>query len=211
MKIALLGATGNIGRAIAREALARGHHLTALVRSDKDLPAELDGAGIARVAAGDEAALAQAVAGHDVLASAFGPGTGSPALIPATAQQLIAAARGNGIRRLVLVGGAGSLEVAPGVQLVDTPGFPEAYKPQALAHRQAYELLRGVDDLDWTFFAPAAEIGPGPRRGGYRTQARALLADAHGNSAISHADYASAFVDEIERPQYLRQIATAAY
>ena len=104
-----------------------------------------------------------------------------------------------------------ALEVAPGVQLVDTDGFPDAYKPVALAAREAFNLLQKVDDLDWTFYSPAAEIGPGPQKGGFRTQARQFLVGADGHSRISYADYADAFVSEIEKPQYVRTIATVAY
>jgi hypothetical protein len=106
--------------------------------------------------------------------------------------------RARPVPRLVVVGGAGSLEVAPGVQLVDTPTFPEAYKPYALAHREAFNRLQAVDDLDWTFFSPAAEIGPGEERGQYRVQPKAFLADASGHSRISYADYGAAFVAELE-------------
>ncbi|NYF21443.1 hypothetical protein HDC36_002912 [Xanthomonas sp. JAI131] len=211
MHIALFGATGNIGRHIAQEALRRGHAVTALVRRTQPLPSELDGASIVLASLDDRAALAAAVRGHDVLASAYGPSAAAADTIPAVAQALIEVARDAGVQRLLVVGGAGSLEVAPGVQLVDTPNFPDAYKPYALAHRASLQHLQAATDLEWTFFAPAAEIGPGDQRGGVRTQATALLSDAQGHSAISYADYASAFVDEIERPQYLRQIATAAY
>lgn len=211
MHIALIGATGNIGRHIAQEALRRGHAVTALVRRAQPLPPELDGASIVIASLDDRAALAAAVRGHNVLASAYGPGAEAADTIPGVAQTLIEVARDAGVQRLLAVGGAGSLEVAPGVQLVDTPNFPDAYKPYALAHRAALQRFQAAADLDWTFYAPAAEIGPGAKRGGVRTQATALLSDAHGHSAISYADYASAFVDEIERPQYLRQVATAAY
>jgi putative NADH-flavin reductase len=112
---------------------------------------------------------------------------------------------------VLVVGGAGSLEVAPGVQLVDTPTFPDAYKPVALAHRAALSIYEAATDLDWTFFAPAAEIGPGKKRGRYRTQATRFLADDHGKSEITYADYADAFVDEIEKSKYARQVATVAY
>ncbi|HBS63471.1 MULTISPECIES: NAD(P)H-binding protein [Stenotrophomonas] len=212
MKIALVGATGNIGREIARQALARGHQVTAIVRRDTALPAELDGATLAVAALDDTDALAAVIAGHDVLASAYGPRPGdAPADVAAVATHLTGAARQAGVRRVVVVGGAGSLEVAPGVQLVDTPTFPDAYKPIALAHREAFKVYQGIDDLDWTFYSPAAEIGPGPQQGGFRTQAKAFLASADGHSRISYADYADAFVNEIETPRYLRQIATVAY
>ena len=212
MKIALVGATGNIGREITRQALERGHQVTAIVRRDSGLPAELDGAQLAIAALDDTDALAAVISGHDVLASAFGPGPGDdPATVTTVTGQLVQAARQAGVPRFLMVGGAGTLEVAPGVQLVDTEGFPDAYKPVALAARQAFNLLQKVDDLDWTFYSPAAEIGPGPQKGGFRTQAKQFLVGADGHSRISYADYADAFVSEIESPRYKKQIATVAY
>lgn len=212
MKIALVGATGNIGREITRQALTRGHQVTAIVRRDSGLPAELEGAQLAVAALDDTAALAAAIAGHDVLASAFGPRPGDdPSTVTTVTAALVKAARQAGVPRFLMVGGAGTLEVAPGVQLVDTEGFPDAYKPVALAARAAYTLLQNVDDLDWTFYSPAAEIGPGEQKGGFRTQAKAFLVGADGHSRISYADYADAFVSEIETPRYVKQIATVAY
>lgn len=211
MNIALVGATGKIGRQIARTALERGHALTAIVRGQADLPPELDGARIVIAALDDRAALAAAVRGHDVLASAYGPAPGTASDSVAVTRALIAAAHAADVRRLIVVGGAGSLQVAPGLQLVDTPDFPAAYKAVALAHRDAFDVLRGDAELDWTFFAPAADIGPGATRGAFRTGADTLLSDAHGVSRISYGDYAAAFVDEIEQPRYVRRIATAAY
>lgn len=211
MKIALVAATGKIGRHIAQQAISRGHEVTAVVRRDTDLPAELDGARIAIAALEDHDALVAALRGHDVLASAYGPAPGDDASVGQITHALMAAARAAGIRRLVVIGGAGSLEVAPGVQLVDTEGFPPAYKPVASAHRDALKLYQAIDDLDWTFYAPAAVIGPGEKQGNFRTQAKMLLADAQGKSAISYGDYADAFVSEIEQPRFVRQIATVAY
>ncbi|OEY99630.1 MULTISPECIES: NAD(P)H-binding protein [Stenotrophomonas] len=212
MKIALVGATGNIGREITRQALARGHQVTAIVRRKTDLPGELDGAQLAVAALDDTDALAAAIAGHDVLASAFGPRPGDdPSTVTTVTADLVKAARQAGVPRFLMVGGAGTLEVAPGVQLVDTEGFPDAYKPVALAAREAFTLLQKVDDLDWTFYSPAAEIGPGPQKGGFRTQAKQFLVGADGHSRISYADYADAFVSEIESPQYVKQVATVAY
>jgi len=212
MKIALVGATGAIGREIARHALQRGHALTVIVRDAGQLPAELSAATTVVASLDDPAALAAAVAGHDVLASAYGPRAGDEVgRIGAVLQQLADAARVAGVPRLVVVGGAGSLEVAPGVQLVDTPGFPAAYAPLARAHREAFRWLQTVADLDWTVVAPAAEIGSGPERGTARVQATVLLTDAAGHSRISHADYAAAFVAELDAHAYPRQIITAAY
>ncbi|MBB3276913.1 MULTISPECIES: NAD(P)H-binding protein [unclassified Pseudoxanthomonas] len=211
MKIALAAATGKIGRQIAAQAIARGHDVTAIVRRDTDLPPELDGARIVIAPLDDADALVAAVRGHDVLASAYGPQPGAESSLADVSDALIAAAREAGIPRVVVVGGAGSLEVAPGVQLVDVPDFPAAYKPVALAHRDALKRYQAADDLAWTFFSPAAEIGPGEARGQFRTQVGALLADADGKSAISYADYAEAFVAELEQARHPRQIITAAY
>ena len=211
MKIALVAATGKIGRHIAEQAISRGHEVTAIVRRADDLPPELSGARLAIAPLDDHDALVAAIRGNDILASAYGPASGAEATLSKVADDLIAAARDAGIRRLIVVGGAGSLEVAPGVQLVDTPNFPAAYKPVALAHREALGHYRSADDLDWTFYSPAAEIGPGEKRGVFRSQANTFLADADGKSAISYADYADAFVGEIEQPKYLKTIATVAY
>lgn len=211
MKIALVAPTGHIGSEIAREALRRGHAVTGIVRSARPLPEGLAGLQLEVADLFAPAELAAALAGHDLIASAFGPGSGDVAAVGRVAAALIAAARQTSIRRLVVVGGAGSLEVAPGVQLVDTPGFPAIYKAVALAHRDAFDALRAVTDVEWTFFAPAAMIGPGPKVGAFAVGARSLLANAAGESRISYADYATAFVDEIEQARYPREIVTAAY
>lgn len=159
----------------------------------------------------DQRAMAAAAQGHAVLASAFGPSPDAISTLPVAARALVAAARVAGIKRVIVVGGAGSLEVSPGVQLVDTPGFPDMYKPYALAHCEALAVLRAAKDLDWTFFAPAAEIGPGDKTGKFRVGASNLIVDASGRSRISYGDYADAFVTEIETGRYLKEIATAAY
>jgi len=211
MKIALVAATGKIGRQIAQQAISRGHEVTAIVRRDTNLPPELAGAHLVVAPLDDHDALVAAIHGNDVLASAYGPAPGAEATLSEVADDLIAAARAAGIGRLVVVGGAGSLEVAPGVQLVDTPDFPAAYKAVALAHRDALKRYQTADELDWTFYSPAAVIGPGEKRGVFRSQANAFLANAEGSSIISYADYADAFVDEIEQPRYLKTIATVAY
>ncbi|HET6432263.1 NAD(P)-dependent oxidoreductase [Dyella sp.] len=211
MKIALVAATGQIGRHIAQRAHQRGHAVTALVRRTLELPPELDGVRTTVAALDDPQRLAEAVRGHDVLASAYGPGQGDPGTLVAVAHALVTAARAAGVKRLVVVGGAGSLLIAPGLQLVDSPDFPAAYKGQALAHRAALAVYRAASDLDWTFLAPAGQIGPGARRGHFRTQADAFLTDTDGHSQIHYGDYADAFVEVIEQAHYVRQLATAAY
>ncbi|QGZ61735.1 NAD(P)-dependent oxidoreductase [Paraburkholderia acidisoli] len=210
LKIALFGATGMIGSRIAAEAVRRGHTVSALVRDPARVPT---GANLAAQRADllDAASVAAAVRGHDVIASAYAPPKAQPAEVLGASRALVEGARAAGVKRLVVVGGAGSLEVAPGKQLVDSEGFPEAYKPVALAHRDALAFYRTVGDLDWTFFAPAALIAPGERTGTFRTGATTLIADANGASRISAEDYAVAFVDALEQGSFVREIATVAY
>ena len=210
MKIALIGASGNIGSEIAHEATRRGHTVTAIVRNPNS-NGKLPGVQTKVSDLFEPTALRDALQGHDVVASAYGPGTGDPTAVVKATVALLAAARAAGIARLVVVGGAGSLEIGPGQQLVDSPNFPAAYKAIALAHRDAFDHLRQVNDLKWTFFAPAAMIGPGEKTGHYRVGRKTLIADAAGNSKISYADFADAFVTELERAEYPQEIVTAAY
>jgi putative NADH-flavin reductase len=111
----------------------------------------------------------------------------------------------------MVVGGAGSLEVAPGQAAADQPGFPDAYLPEALAHRDVLAFYRTVDDLDWTYVSPAAEIAPGERTGRFRIGGDLMLTDAHGNSRVSAEDYAIAFVDELEKDAHPRARMSVAY
>lgn len=211
LKIALFGATGMIGSRVAAEAARRGHTVTALSRNPERVPTDVANLKAASADVLDAASVAEAVRGSDVVASAYAPPQGDAGVIVAASKTLVDGTRAAGVKRLVVVGGAGSLEVAPGTQLVDTAGFPDAYKTIALAHRDALAYYRTVSDLDWTFFAPAALIAPGERTGTFRTAANVLVADKDGNSTISAEDYAIAFVDEIEQARFIRQIATVAY
>lgn len=195
-RIALFGATGMIGSRILAEARTRGHEVSAI---SKDAANVLRAAGVARVAQG-----------QDVVISAFGPGGGSPELLVDAANALVEGVRGSGARLLV-VGGAGSLLVAPGKQLVDTPNFPDAWKGIAKAHTEALEIFRAAKDVNWTVLAPSALIEPGTRTGHYRTAIDQLITDAHGNSRISAEDYAVAMLDEIEHPKFERRRFTAGY
>ncbi|HLC43347.1 MAG TPA: NAD(P)-dependent oxidoreductase [Methylomirabilota bacterium] len=211
MKIALFGAMGNIGRRIAQEALTRGHEVTAVARdpSRVDLPRNR-----LTVAKGDVLnpdSVATAVAGHDIVISAVGPGRdGDPQMIVKAAHSLIDGVKRAKVRRLIVVGGAGSLEIASGRQLIDTPEFPAAWKPAAEAHRAALAIYRAAD-LDWTYLSPAAFIQPGERTGKYRTGTDQLVTDERGESRISMEDYAMALLDEVEHPKFIRQRFTAAH
>jgi uncharacterized protein len=210
LNIAIFGATGMIGSRIAAEAARRGHRVSALVRDPQRVAA---GSNIVAAKADllDAASVEAAVRGHDVVASAYAPPHEHLEDLQTASRALVAGVRAAGLKRLVVVGGAGSLEVAPGKQLVDSEGFPDAYKAIALAHRDAFDYYRTISDLDWTFFAPAAIIAPGERTGHFRTGANTLIADANGDSRISAEDYAVAFVDELEQGRFVRQIATVAY
>jgi uncharacterized protein len=214
VKIVVFGASGAIGRAITAELLIRGHTVTAATRSG----APVEGL-VVRAVTGDASApdsVARLAAGQDAVVSAVGPrrGTGED-----PGECLLGAARGLAeglrradVRRLVVVGGSGSLEVTPGQRLVDRPDFPSAWKAMALAHARALdEVYRGIDDLDWTYISPARTIEPGERTGEFRVGGDELLVDDAGESRISVADFAIAFVDELEDGQAFRRRITVAY
>lgn len=212
MKIALIGASGFIGSALRQEALARGHQVTALVTRPDRLAAG-PGLTVTQVDVTDTAALAATMAGHDAVLSAFS-GHAQADVLPyylKGIRSIIAATRKAEVPRLLLVGGAGSLEVAPGKQLLDTPQFPEMYKATAEGARQALQILRDERALDWTMLSPSAVIAPGERTGRFRLGGDQLLADAQGNSRISVEDYALAFIDELEKPAHRRQRFTVGY
>jgi putative NADH-flavin reductase len=212
MKIVLYGASGTIGSSIAQEALARGHEVTAVVRDPTRVGPPHPALSVVAGDVLDPSSVAALAAGQDVVACAAGPRLpeDEPKSVVDTARSLIEGLTRAGVSRLVVVGGAGSLEVSPGVDLVDTPEFPEAWKGIALAHRDALAVYRGAP-LDWTYISPAALIRPGERTGQYRTGTDQLLTDENGESLISVEDYAVAFVDEIENGRFVRQRMTVAY
>nr|PZN22159.1 MAG: 3-beta hydroxysteroid dehydrogenase [Pseudomonadota bacterium] len=156
--------------------------------------------------------LARAIEGHDAVISAIGPAPGEPASVVLDGTLGIAAAcmRAN-VRRVLVVGGAGSLAVEPGIELLATPEFPAEWKPIALAHREALELWRKVKELDWTYVSPAALIEPGERTGRYRVGHDALLVDARGQSRISAEDYAVGLLDVLEQGSHVHERITLAY
>ncbi|BDB24695.1 3-beta hydroxysteroid dehydrogenase [Cupriavidus sp. TA19] len=203
MHIAIIGATGRVGTRLIDEALRRGHQVTAISRQASRLP-ERAGLIAKDVDGTDGAALAAALAGNDVVIS-------TARFAQLNAQQVTSAVRQAGVPRLLVVGGAGSLYVAPNVQLVDTPAFPEAYKPEALAGRDFLNALRGEQQIDWTFLSPSALFEPGGRTGKFRIGEEALLSDGAGKSWISMEDYAIAMLDEIEKPTHSRQRYTVGY
>src|SRR3989454_4538971 len=215
MRIALFGAGGIIGRRILDEALRRGHQVTAVVRDPTGFSGPPDRVAVVRGAVADAAGVPAAVRGHDAVISAVGPAhtaDARPQMLVDAARALTAGLPRAGVRRLLVVGGAGSLEVRPGVQLVDTPEFPTAWRPVALAHRDALALYRAAPPgLDWTYFSPAALIEPGERIGTYRTGSEQLLTDRDRKSVVSAEDFAVALLDEVERPAHVCQRITVAY
>jgi putative NADH-flavin reductase len=207
MNVVLFGATGSIGAAIAEELVARGHQVKGITRSGSAPGRARAGIELERGDATDAAGVAGWVQGYDAVVSAIGPafGSGEPQQFVAAAHGLVEGVRTAGVARLLVVGGAGSLELAPGVQAVDQPGFPEAYKANALAQREALEFYRTVDDLDWTYVSPAAEIGPGAHIGDYQLGHHRMLFAEDGSSHISYADFADAVVDCLEQDTHRRE------
>lgn len=217
MKIVLYGATGRVGSRILKELLGRGVEVVAVARH----PDKLSRAAGLTVQQGDLSsvdAIAKTIDGAEVVVSAYGPPPNKPEeLVEVTKREIAAVQRvsqqassSEHAPRLVVVGGAGSLLVAPGVTLVSAPDFPAAWKPIALAHEKALELLR-ASSIDWTYLSPSAFFEPGERTGTFRLGQDELLTAADGNSRISMEDFAIALAEELEQPQHRRQRFTVGY
>ncbi|MCL6563730.1 MAG: NAD(P)-dependent oxidoreductase [Firmicutes bacterium] len=213
MQIALWGATGTIGQRILQEALDRGHAVRAAVRDPGRLTVSHPRLAVVRGDALNPGEVAEAVRGCDAVVSALGPGRGEPAEMLVTLnQRLVEGVRAAAVRRLIVVGGAGSLEVAPGVRLLDTPEFPAGWKAIAQAAADALAWYRReANDLEWTVMSPAAFIQPGQRTGHYRVGTDQLVTNEQGESRISAEDFAVALLDELERPRFIRRRFTVAY
>ncbi|HXH42629.1 MAG TPA: NAD(P)-dependent oxidoreductase [Bradyrhizobium sp.] len=203
MKIAVAGASGRAGSEITKELSRRGHTVTAIARNPEKIAA-LPDVTPTKGDVLDQAGLAKLWSGHDVAVS-------SVHFLASDASKLIGAAKDARVGRYLVVGGAGSLEVAPGVRLVTTPNFPAQYKAEAEAGSAFLDLLRQEKDLNWTFISPSALFVEGERTGKFRLGTDQLLADANGKSWITFADYAIALADEIERPAHLKQRFTVGY
>jgi putative NADH-flavin reductase len=202
MNVALIGASGRAGGPILRELDRRGHRVTAIVRHPERI-AQNDGITARQGDVFDKDGLAAILRGHDAVISSVRFTASDP-------QLLIDAVKAAGVQRYLVVGGAGSLEVAPGVTLVSTPEFPAVAKPEATKGGEFLELLRRETDLDWTFLSPSALFFEGPRTGHFRIGGNSLLTGDQG-SRISFEDYAIALVDELEKPQHSRKRFTVGY
>lgn len=202
-RIALIGASGNAGSKILAELVARGHAVTAIARDTSKIAAGPKVTPLS-VDAHDGKALAEALQGHDIAIS-------SVHFLASDAETLIGAVKDAGVKRYLVVGGAGSLEAAPGLRVVDTPEFPEIYKGEALKGAAFLERLKAEKGLEWSFLSPSALFFDGPRTGKFRLGTDSLLVAADGNSSISFADFAIALVDEIEAPKHVRRRFTVGY
>ena len=217
--IVLLGATGYVGRALLNEALERGEKVTAIVRNADKLK-DIDNPNLTIVTGDitDPAVIEKYAKGKDAIISAYNPGWANPHIAEDTLKnypRILEGAKKAGVPRLLIVGGGGSLFVAPGVRLYDTEGFPEAWLPGSKSLGEFYlNTLTKENDIDWIFLSPAANLGNleyGKRTGKYRVGKDDLLVDEKGDSFISVEDYAVAMLDELENPKHHKERFTVAY
>jgi uncharacterized protein len=217
MKLALIGASGFVGTALLNETLQRGHQVTAIVRHPEKITVQHPNLTVKKGNVLNEAEVTALVAGHDAVISAYNPGWQNPNIYEESlqgAQAIQAGVKRSGVKRLLVVGGAGSLEVAPGVQLVDTPQFPAEWKPGALAARDYLDIIKKETALDWTFLSPAIVMHPGVehiRTGKYRTGTDQPVFNDKGESTISVEDLAVALIDEVEHKRFIKQRFTVGW
>jgi len=213
--IAVFGAAGNIGSRIVAEALRRGHQVTAVAGDPSRITDRPAGLRVLQGRVFDPDVVADVLKGQDAVVLALGGAhvTGDTDTYRRAGRTLVEALRGLGdaAPRLLVVGGAGSLERAPGVRVIDDPDFPAAYRPEAEAQGYALDFYRTVTDVAWTYLSPAEVIAPGDRTGTYRTGTERPVADAEGDSRISMEDYAVAMIDEIENPRFPGRRFTVGY
>jgi putative NADH-flavin reductase len=208
MKVAVIGATGNAGSRITAELLKRGHQVRAVVRS-RDKISSKNGLEVATTDLSDAAQLAGVLKDADAVVSAYRPPVDDNDQIVGTTKRITEAVKRNK-QRLLVIGGAGGLFVAPGVTAIASGHLPEFALPIAKAHEQVRQDLE-ASGADWTYFAPAGLFEPGEKTGKFRLGKDDLIVDASGNSRISMEDYAIAAVDELERPQHRSERFTIGY
>jgi putative NADH-flavin reductase len=214
MKIAIIGATGFVGPVVVNEALQRGHEVTAIARSTDKIAKGNDKLTAVAADAYDSDSLAKILAGHDAVVSTFNAGWTNPNLYNdfiKGSEAIQQAVKASGVKRFLFVGGAGSLEIAPGIQLVDSPNFPAEYKAGATAARDYLNTLKKETELDWTFLSPAIILHPGERTGKFRLGTDQPVFDEKGHSDISVEDMAVAIIDELEKNQYIKKRFTLGY
>ncbi len=213
MKIALIGASGFVGTNVLTEALQRGHTVTAIARNTEKIETENDNLTKVAIDVLDTDKVAEVLAGNDIVISAYNAGWTNPDLYNAFikgSQAIQTATKQAGVKRLLVVGGAGSLFI-DGQQLVDSPQFPAEWKTGATAARDYLTDLRKEEELDWTFLSPAIELHPGERTGKYRIGTESPVFDENGKCSITAEDMAIAIVDEAENKQFAKQRFTVGY
>lgn len=217
-KIVLIGATGFVGSSILNEALNRGHQVTAIVRNPEKIKVENKNLTIVKEDATQPDTLANIAKGNDAIISSYNPGWGNPRQYEDTLEnypKIVEGAKLSGVKRLLIVGGAGTLFVKPGVRLIDTGVLPEAWLPGVKSLGEFYlNTLTQENDIDWVFFSPAGNLGnmgPGVRTGKYRLGKDDMIFDDKGESFISVEDYAVAMIDELEQENHHKERFTAAY
>ena len=216
--VALIGASGFVGNAILNELLNRGHNVTAIVRNPERINIQSSNLTVVKADVTDKNAIIKACYGKDAVISAYNPGWTNPNMYEETLRNyplILDEIKASGVKRLLIVGGAGSLFVKPGVRLVDTGSLPEAWLPGIKSMAKFYlETLINEKDLDWVFFSPAANLGnltTGVRTGKFRLGKDDLIVDEKGNSFISVEDYAMAMVDELEQENHHQERFTIGY
>lgn len=216
--VALIGASGFVGKAILNELLNRGHNVTAIVRNPERINMQSSNLTVVKADVTDKNAIIKACYGKDAVISAYNPGWTNPNMYEETLRNyplILDEIKASGVKRLLIVGGAGSLFVKLGVRLVDTGSLPEAWLPGVKSMAKFYlETLINEKDLDWVFFSPAANLGnltTGVRTGKFRLGKDDLIVDEKGNSFISVEDYAMAMVDELEQENHHQERFTIGY
>ncbi|MBU3087229.1 NAD(P)-dependent oxidoreductase [Clostridium gasigenes] len=211
MKIALIGANGNVGKVILKEALLRGHEVTGIVRNISKNEEKQANLNLIEGDIFDEENISKAIEGNDIVISAFGPKHGEEKTLVEATKRLIAAVKEAGIPRILSMGGAGSLLVEGDIKLVETKGFPESWKPIALAHGEALDYYKKDKNINWTNLSPAAILESGKRTGVYRIGENYLITDEKGESHISFEDFAFAMLEEVEKPKFSGKRFTVGY
>jgi len=211
MKIAIIGATGNIGSRIVKEALSRGHEVTAISRNSAKITETHTNLHVISCDIFKTSELSRHLKNKDVVISAYAPAYENVNQLVDATKSLIEVAKNAQVKHLIVVGGAGSLEVAHNTLLLDSANFPDAWRPIARAHKEAMQLYEAEKMLNWSYVHPAAIIEPGLRTGKFRIGGSKLLADEMGNSKISIEDYAIALIDEAENPKHVGKRFGVAY
>lgn len=214
MNIAIIGATGFVGSAVLNEALNRGYEVSAIARDTSKITVKSEKLTLVIADVYNTEALAKVLKGHDAVVNTFNAGWTNPNLYDdfiKGSESIQAAVKLAGLKRLLVVGGAGSLEIAPGVQLVDSPQFPAEWKTGASAARDYLNTIKKESDLDWTFLSPAIHLHPGTRTGAFRLGTDQPVFDADHKSEISVEDMAIAIIDELKQGQFLKKRFTLGY